>query len=111
LAEASVRALLKEGESLNTKRSYAAALRYWAAWFRLRYRTALALPLPVPAVLQFLVDHIERTADSGALIHDLPPAIDAALVAGGFKVGLGAPSLNTVLHRLSVLSKVTRCGT
>lgn len=48
-AEASVRALLKEGESANTARSYASALRYWAA--------------------------------------------------------PGAPALNTVLHRLSVLSK------
>jgi len=104
-AENSVRALLKEGESANTVRSYAGALRYWAAWFRLRYRAALALPVPAPAVLQFLVDHVERTTESGTLVHDLPPAIDEALVAGGFKGTLGAPALNTVLHRLSVLSK------
>jgi integrase len=104
-AEASVRALLREGESANTVRSYAGALRYWAAWFRLRYRTALALPVPVPAVLQFLVDHVQRTAAEGHLLHDLPPAIDHALVEGGFKGALGAPALNTVLHRLSVLSK------
>ena len=110
-AEASVRALLKEGESVNTQRSYAAALRYWAAWFRLRYRSALALPVPVPAVLQFLVDHVERTgcADGspvgGVLVHDLPGGIDRALVDAGFKGALGAPALNTVLHRLSVLSK------
>jgi integrase len=104
-AESSVRALLKEGESPNTVRSYASALRYWAAWFRLRYRAALALPVPVPAVLQFLVDHVQRSSDAGALVHDLPPAIDHALVNGGFKAALGAPALNTVLHRLSVLSK------
>jgi hypothetical protein len=104
-AERSVRALLKEGESANTVRSYASALRYWAAWFRLRYRTALALPVPVPAVLQFLVDHVERTAEDGTLVHDLPPAIDHALVDNAFKGALGAPALNTVLHRLSVLSK------
>jgi integrase len=104
-AESSVRALLKEGESANTRRSYASALRYWVAWFRLRYRAALALPLPVPAVLQFLVDHVERTADDGSLVHDLPAAIDRTLVDGGFKGALGAPALNTVLHRLSVLSK------
>jgi integrase len=104
-AEASVRALFNEGESANTVRSYASALRYWAAWFRLRYRTALALPVPVPAVLQFLVDHVERTGDDGRLIHDLPAAIDHALVEGRFKGALGAPALNTVLHRLSVLSK------
>jgi len=105
-AESSVRALLKEGESPNTVRSYAGALRYWAAWFRLRYRAALALPVPVPAVLQFLVDHVERTGPAdGTLVHDLPSAIDQALVEGGFKGELGAPALNTVLHRLSVLSK------
>jgi integrase len=104
-AERSVRALLKEGQSANTVRSYGSALRYWAAWFRLRYRAALALPVPVPAVLQFLVDHVERTAEDGTLIHDLPPAVDHALVENGFKGDLGAPALNTVLHRLSVLSK------
>jgi integrase len=104
-AERSVRALLKEGESANTVRSYASALRYWAAWFRLRYRAALALPVPVPAVLQFLVDHVERTTEEGTLIHDLPSAIDHTLVDNGFKGALGAPALNTVLHRLSVLSK------
>ncbi len=104
-AEDSVRALLAEGESANTVRSYAGALRYWAAWFRLRYRTAFALPLPVPAVLQFLVDHVQRSTEDGALVHDLPPGIDHALVEGGFKGELGAPALNTVLHRLSVLSK------
>lgn len=101
----SVRALLQEGESANTQRSYATALRYWAAWFQLRYRTALALPVPVPAVLQFLVDHLQRSTPSGVLVHDLPAAIDAALVEGGFKGTFGAPALNTVLHRLSVLSK------
>lgn len=104
-AEGSVRALLREGESANTIRSYASALRYWAAWFRLRYRTSLTLPVPVPVVLQFLVDHVERSSDQGPLSHDLPPAIDQALITGGFKGVLGAPALNTVLHRLSVLSK------
>jgi integrase len=103
-AEASVRTLLKEGESANTVRAYASALRYWAAWFQLRYRTALALPVPLPAVLQFLVDHVERTESDGSLQHDLPEALDHALVDGGFKAALGVPALNTVLHRLSVLS-------
>jgi integrase len=104
-AQASIVALLREGESVNTVRSYASALRYWAAWFHLRYRVALPLPVPVPVVLQFLVDHVQRTADNGLLAHDLPAAIDAALVEGGFKAARGAPALNTVLHRLAVLSK------
>src|SRR5262245_5818289 len=103
-AEASVRALLKEGESQNTQRAYPTALRYWAAWFRLRYRQPLGLPVPVPAVLQFLIDHLQRTDEDGQLFHDLPPGIDEALVEGGFKADFGAPALNTVLHRLAVLS-------
>jgi integrase len=104
-AEESVRALLQEGQSANTARSYASALRYWAAWFRLRYRAAIALPVPVPVVLQFIVDHVERVLDSGARAHDLPPAIDDALVRAGFKGSAGVPKLATVMHRLSVLSK------
>jgi integrase len=72
--------------------------------FRLGYRQPITLPLPVPAVLQFLVDHVERTAADGTLVHELPEAIDDALVEG-FKGAPGAPALNTVLHRLSVLSK------
>jgi site-specific recombinase XerC len=104
-SEASVRALLKEGESANTARSYAGALRYWAAWYRLRYRAPLALPVSVPAVIQFLVDHVERKREDGQLLHDLPAAIDAALVEAGFKGQAGSPKLATVMHRLAVLSK------
>jgi integrase len=104
-AEESVRALYQEGQSANTQRSYASALRYWAAWFRLRYRASLTLPVPVPAVLQFIVDHIERLTEGGTRAHDLPPAIDDALVRAGFKGNLGPPKLATVMHRLSVLSK------
>jgi integrase len=103
-AEASVRALYEAGESANTARSYAGALRYWAAWFRLRYRADLPLPVPVPVVLQFVVDHVER-AQGSARAHDLPPAIDEALVEAGFKDHVGPPKLSTVTHRLSVLSK------
>jgi integrase len=71
----------------------------------LRYRAALTLPVPVPVVLQFIVDHIERIAPEGGRAHDLPPAIDEALVRAGFKGSVGAPKLATVTHRLSVLSK------
>ena len=37
--------------------------------------------------------------------HQLPAALDAVLIDGGFKGAAGALSLNTVVHRLSVLSK------
>ncbi|OEZ63868.1 MULTISPECIES: site-specific integrase [unclassified Duganella] len=103
--ERAVRQLLREGDAENTLRSYRSALRYWAAWFALRYHAALELPVPSAVVLQFIVDHVQRSTAEG-LTTDLPAVIDRALVERGFKAQLGAPALSTVLHRISVLSKV-----
>jgi hypothetical protein len=41
-----------------------------------------------------------------ALVCELPQQIDQALVRGGFKAALGPPALNTLLHRVSVMSKL-----
>ena len=103
--EESVRALLREGESPNTRRAYASALNYWAAWFELRYAGSLALPVAVPVVLQFVVDHLARRDSGGELAHDLPARVDAALVRAGCKARRGPLSLATVVHRLAMLSK------
>ena len=105
MAEDAMRALLAEGESDNTIRSYQTALRYWAAWFSLRYRQPIALPVPTPVVIQFIVDHAQRKTADG-LASELPAAIDRALVEGGFKAALGPPALATLVHRVSVMSKV-----
>lgn len=105
MAQAAEAALLHEGESENTLRSYRSALRYWTVWYALRYRQAIALPVPVAAVLQFVVDHAVRRDQEGLAIHELPKDIDRALVEQGCKSQLGPLSLNTVLHRISVLSK------
>ncbi len=104
-ALSAVAALLAQGEAANTTASYRSALRYWAAWFALRYRVPIALPVPVPAVLQFIVDHVERDAEAGRVC-ELPAAVEAALVAGGYKGKPGAPALSTVTHRVAVLSKL-----
>ncbi|MEJ8850158.1 site-specific integrase [Variovorax rhizosphaerae] len=139
-AEAAARALLREGESANTRASYASAMRYWCAWFAARYGHALQLPVPVPVVIQFIVDHAARKADTiddesvddsddvtnaapakpaaksaakskstanlkSALVNELPPEIDQALVDNGYKGKLGVPALNTLVHRVAVLSK------
>ena len=96
--------LMREGDSANTLTSYRSALRYWAAWFNLRYGQPVALPLPANAVLQFIVDHAQRTT-SGGLAHELPSAIDQALVDAGFKGKLGPMALNPLVHRIAVLSK------
>jgi len=110
--ESAVRAFWRQGESANTRRSYQSALKYWAAWYRLRYWRVFTLPIAPAVVIQFVVDHCEREAERSLhsarpaeLVHDLPPAIDAALIEGAYKHKLGALSLATVLHRLSVLSK------
>lgn len=105
MADAAVTALLREGEASNTVASYRSALRYWAAWFALRYRAPITLPVSPATVLQFVVDHVQRSSDDG-LVHELPTAVDAALISQGFKGKLGPLALATVGHRIAVLSKV-----
>lgn len=107
LSEASAQAvadLLREGRARNTLASYKSALRYWAGWFAVRYGKPIQLPVPVPAVLQFIVDHADRQ-EGERLVHELPHALDAALVKAGTKGKRGSLSLNTIQHRLAVLSK------
>lgn len=99
-----VEELLREGESKNTMASYKSALRYWAAWYGIRYGGQIQLPVPSPCVLQFIVDHAERTTDKG-LVSELPALIDQTLVQAGYKGRLGALAHNTLVHRIAVLSK------
>lgn len=96
--------LLREGESRNTLLSYRSALRYWAAWYGIRYGSQIQLPVPTPCVLQFIVDHAERSTDKG-LVSELPYEIDHALVQAGYKGKMGALAHNTLVHRIAVLSK------
>ncbi len=96
--------LLREGESKNTMASYRSALRYWAAWYGIRYGGQIQLPVPSPCVLQFIVDHAERTSDKG-LVSELPVLIDQTLVEASYKGKLGALAHNTLVHRIAVLSK------
>jgi integrase len=110
MAQAAEAALLRQGESENTLRSYRSALRYWAAWYLLRYRSPIALPVSEAAVVQFIVDHAERVDGDGRLVCELPPVIDQALVGHGFKTKLGAPALSTLIHRVAVLSKAHQIG-
>lgn len=119
MAKDAARALMREGESANTRASYGSAMRYWAAWYAARYGHALRMPVPVPVVIQFLVDHAARKSEARdpdgeaglvpglrtGLVTELPPDVDQALVANGYKTRLGAPALNTLVHRIAVLSK------
>ena len=97
--------LLREGESANTRRSYESALRYWAAWYMARYGQAIKLPVPPVVVVQFMLDHLGRT-HRGKVICELPGTLDEVLVSTGLKGKPGPLALNTVEHRLAVLSKI-----
>ena len=98
-----VRELLAEAAAANTTRSYAAALRYWVGWHQARFGMELTLPVTEVAVIQFLVDHIQRKS-KGGLVSELPPAIDQALVVAGLKANIGPLKLATVTQRMAVLS-------
>ncbi|HAL38942.1 MAG TPA: integrase [Polaromonas sp.] len=104
VTQRAVEELLREGESHNTLASYRSALRYWAAWYGIRYGRQIQLPVPTACVLQFIVDHAERTTDKG-LVSELPAEIDQALVQAGYKGKPGALAHNTLVHRIAVLSK------
>nr|MCA1070384.1 Tyrosine recombinase XerC [Delftia acidovorans] len=103
-AQQAVRELLREGESTNTRNSYQSAMRYWAAWHALRFERQMQLPLDVPCVLQFIIDHAQRQTGAG-LASEMPAHMDRALVDAGYKAREGPLSHNTLVHRMAVLSK------
>ncbi|SOY66505.1 site-specific integrase [Cupriavidus taiwanensis] len=107
LAEQAANALRREGESRNTVASYRSALRYWTAWYALRYRQPVQLPLAPAVVIQFIVDHATRQTPQG-LVCEMPAAIDQALVADGYKARPGPPALSTLTHRLAVIARAHR---
>lgn len=103
--QAAAAAFIEAGTAVNTVRSYRSALNYWAAWFQLRYHTALGNAALTPeVVVQFVIDHLARPLD-GTWVHDLPEPIDDKLVAERVKSKPGPLAFNTVSHRLSVLGK------
>jgi integrase len=108
LTREAIAALMREGDSPNTLRAYKTALTYWAGWFALRYRQTIELPVSVEVVLQFIVDHAQRTSNNGPAT-ELPLELERALVDSGLKAKLGAvPALASLEMRLNVLSKIHR---
>lgn len=103
-------ALLAEGQSANTRRSYRTALRYWAAWFALRYHAPLALTVAPATVLQFIVDHaLHREGET--LRCELPEDIDRELIAQGYKGKHDDSTPTTVLFSRVSRAKVrSRAG-
>ncbi|NUU39024.1 tyrosine-type recombinase/integrase [Pseudomonas sp. C2B4] len=104
--QAAAAAFIAAGTAANTVRSYRSALTYWDAWLKLRYERALGDgALPVPVVVQFIVDHLARPAPNGSWHHLLPINIDEALCKARVKGKPGPLAFNTVSHRLAVLAK------
>lgn len=109
LGEAALAAIThfqSEGESENTRRTYRQALRYWLAWFQVRYGQELKLPVHVATVAQFVVDHAETAPGAGD--QQLPAAHDQRLVDAGIKARAGALSLATIELRLAALARAHR---
>lgn len=91
--------------------AYAKALRYFSAWYYLRIGAPLSLPVAVEHVQLFVLDHFghpERVRAAGGeqlvLRNRMPPEVESALVAGGYKAEPGLQRMSTVDHRLTVLS-------
>jgi site-specific recombinase XerC len=104
-AVAAVRQILDAGESENTRTAYRTALRYWLAWFELRYGAELGLPVHPATVVQFVVDHVPPQPGKEL---QLPPPHARALAAAGF-AGAGEPiALSTLALRLAALARLHR---
>ncbi|MCK9509218.1 MAG: site-specific integrase [Pigmentiphaga sp.] len=95
--------ILRESSASNTKKAYAAGYSYWEHWHQYRFEAPLALPLPDSTVLQFIADHAKSSQDPARCA--LPAHVEQQLLAAGVKAEPGPPALNTLLQRLSILSK------
>jgi integrase len=106
-----------EEQSPNTRRTYETALLYWGAWFAVRYGRPLSAPVAASVVKQFILDHLQHhplrepnelspfTPSSHSSQHQLPLAVEQALIAGGYKSKPGPWALATVKTRLAALSR------
>lgn len=105
-SEAALKSLMHDGESAHTRRSYQSALRYWMNWHQLRFELTLILPVPVETVVQFVLDHVGSRQAEGVIRPLMPDEVRQEMQRRGF--GAEAPKLNTVLHRLRVMSALHR---
>ncbi|BEP38471.1 site-specific integrase (plasmid) [Variovorax sp. V59] len=117
---------LSQFHSRNTVASYCSAMRYWFAWYQLRFGGEMKFPVSVLVVVQFIVDHAalpapmrraiafardeacatDGTAAARETKGPLPNPIDELLVNAGFKAELGSFTLSTLIARLAALSSV-----
>jgi len=92
------------------RRRYISALRYWAAWYDLRYQDVFPLALlpPEPVRRQiledFIADHTPRFANS-RVTTSMPTTMAKRLRMAGFNRGVGCPSASTTAFRYYALKK------
>ncbi len=109
-ARQALRELALDASSPNTERSERVARRYWSEWYRLRYGNArLPLPVQAPVIVQFILDHAERTTRYGGrgLKTEMPARVERELVRLRVKQP-GPYSLATILHRVSMIARINR---
>lgn len=86
--------LIEDGTPPNTRRSYAADLRYFRSWFEISGFGEPSLPIRSDILVRFVVDHVEG----------LPEQVDAALVAAGVKTRSGLPRIATVSRKMAAVA-------
>lgn len=99
-----------DASSPNTERSQSTAQRYWSIWHQLRYGKRLPLPVPAAVIVQFILDHAQRTergGKRGSLKTEMPPAVERELIRLRVKKP-GPYSLATIVHRVAMISRINR---
>lgn len=86
--------MIEDGTPPNTRRSYAADLRYFRSWFEISGFGEPSLPIAPDILVRFVVDHVEGMAAE----------IDAALVAAGVKARTGLPRIATVSRKMAAVA-------
>jgi integrase len=86
--------LIEDGTPPNTRRSYAADLRYFRSWFEISGFGEPSLPIRHDILVRFVVDHVEG----------LPAEVDAALVAAGVKARSGPARIATVTRKMAAVA-------
>lgn len=113
-----------ESRSPNTVASYCSSMRYWFAWYQLRFGGEMMFPVSEKTIVQFIADHAalpaatrDAIANAGVEVSTteradaaregpLPSHLDQMLVDAGFKAGPGLLTLGTLTARLAALSSV-----
>lgn len=104
IAQVLDRSLLKA----STLANYRTCLRYWDAWYRLRYSAQIPLAHVPPTavspeiVAEFIRDHSSLAMD-GELVMTMPEALRMQLIKDGFLVKSRCWSPQTIQLRLSTL--------